>query len=125
MLVSVAVPAPVLPAVGFSAHAAAAESGFNGLSYSSASAPGDVVVQLLQAMDPPSAIPNMITAALAVAVVMAVAVAVPELTWAGNVPGVTSKTPGPPPAAKPPDVATPENAAIEPTPAIRVWVEVN
>ena len=109
---SVAAPAPVAPAIAFVAHAAPTDAMLPvlfWLSYSSASVPGDVVVQPDQVGLELAAIPNIITTALAEAVFIEVAdTAVVLFADTEIVPGATSK-------GVAPDVSTPENATIEPT----------
>ena len=124
---SVAVPLPVAPAVAFVAHAAPTDAlavldTYSQLAYSDASVPGDVVVQTDQVGVEElaaAAIPNMITAALAEAVVMPVAVTVVEPPVLASIAtGVTSKgPPAVPSCLTPPVVSTPEKATMEPTAA--------
>ena len=107
---SVAEPAPVLPAVGFIAHAAPTEALLvDRLSYNSVvNAPKVAVVHPENVGELAAASPNIITAALALAVVMLAATTPVWLACTEIVPGVTSK-------GVAPEVLTPEKATIEPT----------
>ena len=103
---SVAAPAPVEPAAAFNAHAAPTEASAFSVSNNSVSVPGEVVFQPDQAGVAPAAMPNMITAALAEAVVIAAAATLVEPALDTEiVPGVTSKgikLPAPEKATMPP-----------------------